>query len=347
MTTNATTALPIDSSTPPLHADARPGAPLSPKEAYRALCGTESAIHLFARDWWLDAAVGPDGWDVAIVGKHDRILAAMPYVVRRRWGMRILTQPALTPMLGPWLHDSGGKPAARLSSQKEAMRALIDQLPPFDHYSQTWHPDVGNWQPFYWKGFRQTTYYTYTLADLSDPDALWAGLDSKTRRAIAKAGGEHRLEVRDDLALEQLLELNRKTFGRQGLAPPYPDELVRRLDAACRARGCAKMLLAVGPDGVPQAGYYFVWDERSAYALISCADPAHRSSGANSLCLWATIQAVGRLERQYNFSGSMIESIEAYLRAFGGAQTPYFHVSKTRSRLLLAREGVLSLVGKE
>ena len=85
----------------------------SPKDTYRRFCAREPSLPLFSRDWWLDAAAGPDGWDVAVVKKGSEVLAAMPYVIRGRYGMKIVTQPALTPVLGPWLRPTGGRPAAR------------------------------------------------------------------------------------------------------------------------------------------------------------------------------------------------------------------------------------------
>jgi hypothetical protein len=319
----------------------------SPKDEYRVFCREEASLPLFARDWWLDAAVGPDGWNVALVKKDDQVVASMPYVLRSRYRLAILTQPALTPVLGPWLRQNGGKPATQISHEKELMQALIDQLPPFDYFAQTWHSSVKNWQPFFWNGFQQTTYYTYVLPDLSDTEKLWAGFEGKMRRAINKAGSAYRLQVRDDLLLDDLLALNRKTFERQGLSPPYSDAFVRRLDAACAERGCRKFFIAVDPVGVRHAGCYIVWDEYRAYSLISGADPAHRASGGNSLCMWAAVQHAAGVTRQFNFSGSMIEPFESYLRTFGGDQVPYFHISKTRSRLLKMRQGVLSLIGKK
>jgi hypothetical protein len=50
--------------------------------------------------------------------------------------------------------------------------------------------------------------------------------------------------------------------------------------------------------------------------------------------------------RQYNLNGSMIEPFEAYLRTFGGEHVPYFHLSKTPSRLLTMRQALLSMTGK-
>lgn len=347
MTTITTQAPPVDAGQQHLR-EAAPGAShnATAKDEYRAFCRQERSLHLFARDWWLDATVGRDGWDVALVKNESSVVAVLPYVLRRRLGMKIVTQPALTPVLGPWLRQLEGKPAARLSSEKEFMQALIDQLPSFDHFAQTWHPCIENWQPFFWKGFRQTTYYTYILPDLSDIEQLWAGLDGKVRRSIGKVDKEHRLQVRDDLPLAALLDLSRKTFARQGLMPPYSDEFVHRLDAACRDRNCSKLLVAVGPDGVPYAGYYFVWDEHCAYGLIGGADPDYRHTAASTYCLWETIRYASGVTRQYNFAGSMIEPVEAFLRSFGGRHVPYFHVSKTPSRLLAMRQGMLSLMGR-
>jgi hypothetical protein len=318
-----------------------------PKDAYRAFCREEASLPLFARDWWLDAAVGPEGWNVALVKKAGQVVASMPYRLHRRYRQTIVTQPALTPVLGPWLRNYGGKAAAQIGSEKELMQALIDQLPAFDHFAQTWHFSVKNWQPFFWNGFQQTTYYTYVLPDLSDPGKLWSGLEGSVRRTIKKAGTEHRLTVRDDLPLDDFLALSRKTFERQGLRQPYSDALVRRLDAACAERGCRKFFIAVDPDGVQHAAWYMVWDEHSAYALMGGSDPAHRPSGGNSLCMWAAIQHAASVTRQFNFEGSMIEPIERYFRDFGGVQVPYFHISKTKSPLLKLRHGVLSLLGKK
>jgi hypothetical protein len=316
------------------------------KQAYRALCLNESSVPLFSRDWWLDAAVGPNGWDVAVVMNEKHIVAALPYVIRQRYSMRILTQPALTPMLGPWIRDKRSGETKQLSRENELMEMLIDQLPRFDHFAQAWHPKIANWRPFFWSGFQQTTYYTYVIPDLSNKEKLWAGLDGNLRRTIMTAQKKHGLQVREDMSLDVLLELNRKTFARQGLRLPYPDEFVRRLDAACVERGCRKLLVVVDSAGVPISGYYYVWDENSAYGLIAGSDPLYRHTGANSLCLWETIRHSAHVTHQYNFCGSMLRPVEGYLRSFGGNQVPYFRVSKTRSRLLVVRECILSLTNR-
>lgn len=316
------------------------------KDEYRELCRQEVSLPLPVRDWWLDAAVGQDGWDVALVKKGSLIVASMPYVVRTRLGMKVLTQPLLTPALGPWLRETTCTPAKKASNDYELMQALIDQLPPFDHFSQTWHHSLKNWLPFFWNDFQQTTYYTRILSDLSDTEKLWRDMDGKVRRQISKAQDAKQLRVCDDFPLEALIDLSHKTYQRQGLRPPFSDALIRRLDAACSERNCRKLIAVVDDAGKPISCEYFVWDQNSAYGLLAGTDPAYRQSGAGALCLWSTILQAARVTRQYNFCGSMIKPIEIFIRGFGGEQIPYFRITKTSSRILKIRQGLLSLMKK-
>ncbi len=311
----------------------RPGESAA-KECYRRFSQTETSLPLFARDWWLDAVSGPQGWDVAVVERGGEVMAALPFRLRRRFGFRWLSQPPLTPWLGPWIRPSAAKSANAMAREKDLMEALIDGLPPFDYFTQNWHHSRHNWLPFYWRGFSQTTRYTYVLPDISNERSLWQAMDKSVRGTIRKAESRFRLSVRSDMGLDTFLALNRKTYGRQNSMPPYSDALVRRLDQACAERGCRRVFIAVDPDGRAHAGEYMVWDEQAAYALMGGADPTLRQSGATPLCLWHAIRHAATVTQSYDFSGSMIEAVERQFRAFGAVQRPYFRVAKANNKLL-------------
>lgn len=304
------------------------------KKAYRDLCTKEKSIPLFSRDWWLDAAAGSDNWDVALVEKDGEVLAAMPYVNKKRYGLTIIGQPALTQTLGPWLRKFDSKYANALAQQKDLMQGLIEQLPKYSHYLQNWHYSQSNWLPFFWNGFKQTTRYTYILPDLSDEQFLWNGLQSNIRGYIRKATDRFRLRVRDDLYVEDFLQLNNLVFERQGMKRPYPESLVRNLDAACARKNARKILIAEDDQGRRHAGIYLIWDENSAYCLMSGSHPELRSSGAISLCRWEAIRFSSSVTKRFDFEGSMLEPVERFCRGFGAIQIPYFTVSKTQSRVL-------------
>lgn len=304
------------------------------KKKYRDLCESGADIPIFSQAWWLDATAGEENWSVALVEQSNRVVAAMPYTYKKRYGFLILSQPSLTQKLGPWFAGLEGREHARIGREIELMTELIEQLPRFDHFHQSWDHGMRNWLPFYWKGYRQTTRYTYVLPDLSDEKAIWDGFAGRCRTNIRKAIERSRLTIKPLEDIEILLRLNHKVFARQGMKRSYSDDYVRRIDEACRARNVRKMFLAEDAEGRAHAAAYIVWDKQTAYALLNGADPTLRGSGAGDLCTWEAIKFSASVARSFDFEGSMLAPVEPYMRQFGGTQKPYFHISKTPSRIV-------------
>jgi hypothetical protein len=303
--------------------------PLSPNGEYD-VTNLEETNTIFEQPWWLDA-VAPNAWGAIEVPRGDGIVARLPYVVKRKWGLTALSMPPLTLTLGPWLAPSTAKYANQLSQQKELMTSLIEQLPPCDYFSQHFHHSVSNWLPFYWRGFEQTTRYTYVIEGLDDLDRVWDQLSKTVRRKIRKA--EKEVAVRTDLGIERFYDINALTFKRQGLDVPYSRDVVRRLDAACTKHQACRVFFAEDARGRIHAVQYFVWDKNSAYALMGGGDPELRNSGAHSLLMWEGIRFAATVAQKFNFGGSIIEPIERYVRDFGGVQTSYFHVTRSSRRM--------------
>ncbi len=285
-------------------------------------------VSIFSQPWWLDA-VAPGRWGEARVKKSGELYARLPYMIKRAGRKTILGMPQLTQTLGPWLRPYPGKYAGRLAEEKELMMELIQLLPPHHIFQQNFHYSITNWLPFYWAGFEQTTRYTYTIDNLTEPNTIWENMEKNIRTDIRKA--EKSLIVRDDLELDQFMPLHRMVFSRQGKALPYPPELVERIDRACSERGCRKIFFAEDSNGRLHAAVYIIWDNLSAYYLMGGGDPEVRSSGATSLCVWEAIKFASTVASRFDFEGSMIEPIEKYFRAFGAVQTPYFRVWKFNS----------------
>ncbi len=313
-------------------------------DKYRTLCETENSIPLFSQAWWLDTVAGKNNWDVVIIERDKEIIASMPYMLTKSLGLIFVSQPKLTQSLGPWIKKSNSKYAKRLSLEKDLMNELIDKLPEFDSFHQNWNPKMTNWLPFFWKGFTQTTRYTYVLPLISDPQKLWEDLQENIRTDIKKAQNKYKLIIRSDLPIEDFIKLQQKTFKRQNIAMPIPLELIERLDQECTKRNIRKMMIAVDEMGRHHAGIYIVWDHQSAYYLMSGGDPSLRNSGATSYLLWEAIKFASSVTASFDFEGSMIEPIERFFRAFGAKQTPYFSISKINSRRLRIKTKIGELI---
>lgn len=304
------------------------------KARYAALSEAEPSIPLFCRPWWLDAVAGENNWDVVLVEKDGVLQACMPFVLKKRYGFRLIGQPILTQHLGPWIRPAPAKYATELARQKDFYGALIAQLPEFDHFLQNWSSARDNWLPFFWKGFKQTTRYTYALQNLSDEKHIWDGFQPNIRTDIRKASTRFNVQVRTDLGIADFYELNKLVFERQAIPVPYSLEQLQRLDQACTERDCRRIFVAEDGEGRRHAAVYLVWDENSAYYLMGGGDPELRNSGATSLCMWEAIRFAATVTKRFDFEGSMLEPVERFFRGFGAVQVPYFSISKTPSRLL-------------
>jgi hypothetical protein len=300
----------IDPSTRSAHSG-RPEAALAKSEV------TPCAYSLFEQPWWLDALV-PGAWDAAVVVKNGEVVGRLPFARMRRVGLTILCQPLLTPFLGPWIKPGTGKTHTRLEHEYEILRGLIAALPKHDVFIQDFHHSVTSCLPFYWKGFSQAVRYTYIIDELDDHDKIWAGFSKTARTHIRRAEQQVTVHAIDDI--ETFLALNEMTYQRQGIRMPYSANMVRRLDAACSARGVRRILLAEGADRTPHAAVYLVWDPESAYSLMSGNDDRFRHSGAISLLRWEAIKFAGQVTKRFDFEGSMLQPVERFFRTFGGCQ---------------------------
>lgn len=308
----------------------------------------ETANSLFQQPWWLDAT-SPGGWGEAVVERGGEVVARLPYTISRRYGLKVLGQPPLTLFLGPWLAPAGEvKTSTRIGREKELLSELIDRLPPHDIFAQTMHYSCANWLPFHWRGFTQTTRYSYVIEDLSDSDAIWNGLEGSARRNIRKA--QKTLEVRHDLGVGQLLRLAELTYRRQGKGSPYEAAVLERVDDAARRRQQCRAFFAVDNDQRVHAGLYLVWDDESAYYLMGGVDDELGSSGAMSLVVWSAIRFASTVTRRFDFEGSIIESIERFFRKFGATQRPYsqlMHLSRRAKVLLTGHQLMRAVLGIE
>ncbi len=128
---------------------------MTPKDKYRQLCKDEKTIPIFSKDWWMDAVCGETNWDVLIVEKGGKIVAFMPIYIKRKYGIKYISQPKATQLSGIHIiYPENQKYERRLSYEKEIMNEIIDQLENLDiaYYQQNFHYSVTNWLPFYWRG---------------------------------------------------------------------------------------------------------------------------------------------------------------------------------------------------
>lgn len=299
------------------------------KQDYDRFVSTSPQGTIYSQSWWLDA-VAPQAWDAVVHEKKGILQAVLPFSFSTRRGIQYLNQPPLTPLLGVLLRAPTLNYTGELSFQKDAMLDLISKLPAFDSFESHFHYTLTNWLPFYWKGFQQTTRYSYILPDISDLESIWKNIKDNIRSDVRKA--EKQLKIVETISLQDFFNVYSRTFERQGRSAPLSYETLERVDRACASRNCRRILAARDPSGLIHAIAYIVWDSHSAYYLLGGANPETRGSGAQSFLVWEAIQGSSKHVSKFDFEGSMTEGIERFFRAFGATQTPAMKVFQQNSR---------------
>ncbi len=302
----------------------------SNKEKYRKLCKIDGNLPVFNQDWWLDSVCGENNWDVALVEKGGGIVGSLPYFLKKKLFFNTIDMPKLTQTMGPYIvYPNNQKYYKRLSWEKEIYTKLINSLPKYDFFRQNFSPVVSNWLPFYWKGFEQSTRYTYRIQNITVKE-LENVYETDIRRRRRKAENLG-LSVKELYSVDDFYLLNKKTFERKGMEIPYSKKLVESIYNAGRECDAVKMFSVKLDDGTLIAANFLVYDNNTVYYLMGGIDPDKKDLGAMDLIQHHSILFALEQNKIFDFEGSMVESIEKYFRSFGAIQTPYFSISHHNS----------------
>ena len=302
------------------------------KNRYRKLCDEKQDIPLFMQAWWMDAICIKQNWDVLFYKKNDKIIAVLVYYIVEKYGFKLIIQPQLTQSNGIWIEYPDNQSSYEIISfEKEIMSNLIEQLNKlrFSYYDQNFQPKITNWLPFFWKGFSQTTRYTYQIKDISDVEKCYQQFSYAKKKQISKA----KKNLKTDLILsgelfykelqQNFKEINQNVF--------YSKDLFLKLYNECMSRNQGCIITARDNQQNIHAANFIVWDNNCAYNLISTIKKEFRSSGASSLIIWEAIKLMSSKTEKFDFEGSMHESIENSFRQFGTVQIQYFRIKKYNS----------------
>lgn len=309
---------------------------LTKKAQFIAFAQSEPTLPLYMQPWWLDAVCQKGIWDVCLsVDSRGQIEGALIYYqVKLKGLVSAILMPELTPHAGTWLRIRDAEKLKRHSYNthtKRIVENLIAQLPQVPVYTQKFHYSLTDWQPFYWKGYRNETHYTYLLENIGDIDAVYDNFKGSVRTDIRKA--EKTMICKPSNNINLFYSLCEKSFQKQGLRPSFSLKTLEALDNQLKNRQLRKMYIAYDAEGNPHGGVYIVYGEKTAHYLVGGSDPDKRQSGAITLLLWNALRdAADAGLNTFDFEGSMVSSVEFAFRNFGAIQKPFYRISRNSSR---------------
>lgn len=304
---------------------------LNKKDRYRKLCDESNDIPLFMQAWWMDAVCGSEKkvWDVFLVENNGEIIGVMPFHLLNKYRFKIILLPPLTQYNGIWIkYPENQSSNQRLHFEKNIMTNIIDQIDDsgISFFQQNFYHNITNWQPFYWRGFKQSTRYTYILKNISNTESIFNNIHSFKQKHIKKA--QRNLHVDFDLNADEFYKFHSDSLSLNKKNISYSKKLFKNIHTFAIERQQGKIIAIRDNDDNIHSAAFVIWDKESAYYLISAIHPQFKSSGASSLMVWEAILYLANKTKNFDFEGSMIESVAKTFEEFGAEQTPYFTISK-------------------
>ena len=308
---------------------------LTDKEKYIDFCNQNSNVPLFYQPWWLDIMVNHQ-WDVVVsLDAGSKILAALPYAITKKYGLKFILQPKLTPYLGILYNKP--RDLSKLSSiysfENKHSKILIEQLPKSVIYQQLQsNIDFTNWYSFYNSGYVQSTRYTYILKNIKNHDYIYNGFTNTLKRQIKEGYTDINIEETQDIWI--VFELMKNWFKYSGIKWGLDKSVLEKLDIELKNRNMRDILIARNKEGKVVSGAYIVRDLQKAYLLGLGTDRDLDTSNSTKTILWEAIKKSSGHVDIFDFEGSMIPGVERIYRSFGGKMTPYFEIKKYKNRLI-------------
>lgn len=307
------------------------------KAQYLEFCAS-GYVPMHLQPWWLDAVCLPEHWGVALaMDGRGSVIGALPWYKKVRWGLPVVQTPPFTTYAGPWLcypTEPNFKLQSHYAFEKKVCTELIQQLPKYAFFLQNFRPELLNWLPFYWEGFRQSTRYTYIFDQTTDLATITAGMKNTLRSDLKKAAKLVGYQQEND-AWEIVFQLNTASFQRKKRRQPYDSATFKRLHTTlCNRQQMACFLARDVASGAPHAGLYLAFDDKQAVVLLTGIVTEHKSSCAIFGLFFEALKFCRERGLSLDFEGSMEPGIEHTFRAFGARQQPYFQVWKAKNRFL-------------
>lgn len=304
------------------------------KQQYASYIKTHKNLPIFNKPYWLDAVCGEKNWHVILVSDANKIVAAIPYYIKKKYIFEIATIPKHTQRFSPCITypEKIKTYSHKIDFENKVMAILLAAYPDKIYFQSNFHFDYENALPFYWSGYKVNYRHTYVIDDISSPEEVFKGFSNNRKRVIKKA--RKTITVKDNLREDEFYSFHKESLEQKGSIISYSLEHFRNIYNVCKKNKCGKIFYALDDSLNLHAALFIVWDHKAAYHLIPVVNPKFYKSQAVSLLVFNAIEFLRDKTLSYDFEGSMTINVEKAYREYGALPRPFFNISKSSSKLI-------------
>ncbi|MCQ2345830.1 MAG: GNAT family N-acetyltransferase [Paludibacteraceae bacterium] len=295
------------------------------KELYAQLCEQNTDIPIFMQPWWLDAVCAGKEWDVILVTDRETVLGAMPYLIRKRWGMKYILMPQMTQIGGIWINRNCG--VMTQDTERIVCEEIRDRLEAMGlcYYYQHYPIDSPCPEIMEGLGFTIKHRVTYRLNDLSDLDKVIDRFSRNKKRQLQKALSLH---AERGLNVEEFYRFHTHCLEQKKKKISYSREFMLVMERKATRQQQGETIAIRNADGVLIAAGFVVWDKNVMHYLIAAQDANYNDTGAMALLVLECIKLAREKGVIFDFEGSMIRGVAAHFKQFGSEPSSYYSVQK-------------------
>lgn len=300
---------------------------------------------LFSKSWWLNILTEGD-FKICVVIEENEIFAGLPLTFISKKKIQHISLTQSLGMLFANLGQDNMRLQKHLTKQKEFTNLILNFVEKdYKYFYQKFHYNYTYWLPFYWKGYKQTTHYTY-LIDYKNfnPEEEFKRFSKGHKWTINKVRNKSDLHVSECLDLREFYAQAQKTYARQKIKIGYSYELLENLHENLMKRGNCIIFKITDSNNIIHAMEYYIFNHKEAYYWLGTSDEEFRDSGGHTYLTWYAINYFKDKVDIFNFGGSMIEQVERNFRNFSAEPYQYFAISKDNRNIFMKVKNILGKV---
>lgn len=278
---------------------------------------------VYHESWWLDAVSRLTQTPCVVYGAYagSRLIAGVPFCLRRRGPLTIARRPWATP------YANCVFAAGACEDQNMAERLLHQVARDCSQVTYTASP-FSKAQPMgpAWKVRQRGTF----MLDIADTQRVWSEVVYQLRKKIRKAQ-RNGLVSAGPCPPDVFYDLYSKTFNRRGITVPFSrsrfGKFWAQLDAGKRARSC----LIVDGNGTHCAAGLALLDNKRAYYALAGTDVDSSLLPASALLTWEIIKEVAPSCASFDLVGANIEGVVRFKKQFSPTLVEYAEATAYRS----------------
>lgn len=314
---------------------------MTSKDEYVMWAAEQEYLPIFMQPWWMDAVCAGKEWDVLLVKKkdiyplersadtEDKIVAAMPYLFRKKWFMKYIVMPQETQIGGIYASEPQEGESLEFIAERNAKITtfLVEKLAQMKLWYYYQQFPIGSPFPNLLKkqGFCVKERVTYRLDDLADLEGVIDNFSKNKKRQLVKASSLH---VETGLNGEGFYRFHTHCMLLRKRKLSYSREFLLVLERKTSRLKQSQILAIKDENGELHAAAYLVWDKHTMYYLLPCYSSEHKDSGASALLVLEAIKIARANGVSFDFEGSMESGIANHYKQFGSIPNKYYSVHR-------------------